>query len=67
MKHLKYYISETILNSTGSGLEGMANDLKKWFVDGCLKSGTFVTDVNIEKVGDRFDIVIPKQKNIFAK
>lgn len=46
---------------------GMANDLKKWFVDGCLKSGTFVTDVNIEKVGDRFDIVIPKTEKYLCK
>ena len=68
MKNLKDYISESILSSVGAGLEGMANDLKKWFVDGCLKSGAFVTDVNIEKAGERFDIVIPKtEKSLFKK
>ena len=66
MKHLKEYINESILSSVGAGLEGMKNDLKKWFIDGCLKSDTLVTDVNIEKVGDRFDIVIPKtEKSLF--
>ena len=52
---------ESILSSVGAGLEGMTNDLKKWFIDGCLKSNTLVTDVNIEKVGDRFDIIIAKK------
>ena len=47
MKNLKDYISESILSSTGAGLEGMTNDLKKWFINGCLKSDTLVTDVNI--------------------
>ena len=68
MQHLKDYITESILSSVGAGLEGMTNDLKKWFIDGCLKSNTLVTDVNIEKVGDRFDIVIPKtEKSLFKK
>ena len=56
MQHLKDYITESILSSVGAGLEGMTNDLKKWFIDGCLKSNTLVTDVNIEKVGDIDDV-----------
>ena len=67
MKHLKEYINESILSSTGSGLTGMTEGLKNWFLKGCRKSGVgSILNVNIEQVGDRFDIVIPKTEK-FAK
>lgn len=64
MKHLKEYINESILSSTGSGLAGMKEDLKKWFIDGCLKTDTLINDVEIVQVNSRFDIVVSKKERI---
>ena len=68
MKHLKEYINESILSSTGSGFAGKSEELKNWFLNGCSElynAAAYIHEIDIQLVENHYDIIIPKTTKFF--